>query len=260
VFSRWIGALVFALSAASAPAAILYSQPCDWPDGPYSDGVPGQLYNIRIADYFTLAGSGLVEVETVRWCGSSENAFLPDLTNVDAWVVEFFNDQGGLPDKSLRREVVLRDDAAPMLTGAQNSMGGLEHTQTLTLDSPLSLSAGVAYWIAIGADLDGIDDDAWIWSGNLADGDNLRARQNPGGAWSQQSGDVAFELIGRVGCPQSGCEMGDFDGDCDIDISDLAFMLSVFGTDDAAADFDDDGLVGLSDLAVMLNNFGHICD
>jgi len=55
---------------------------------------------------------------------------------------------------------------------------------------------------------------------------------------------------------------GDLDGDGDVDLSDLAAMLSAFGLCsgdpgyDAAADLDAGGCVDLSDLAGLLSNFG----
>lgn len=55
---------------------------------------------------------------------------------------------------------------------------------------------------------------------------------------------------------------GDLDGDGHVDLSDLARLLSAFGScaGDAtyidAADIDDSGCVGLSDLARLLTNFG----
>lgn len=55
---------------------------------------------------------------------------------------------------------------------------------------------------------------------------------------------------------------GDVDGDGDVDIGDLALLLSAFGTCSgdpqfvAAADFDASGCVELSDLAVLLAGFG----
>lgn len=55
---------------------------------------------------------------------------------------------------------------------------------------------------------------------------------------------------------------GDVDGDGDVDLTDLAVLLSSFGTcaGDAgftpAADFDGSGCVELGDLAILLGNFG----
>jgi outer membrane protein assembly factor BamB len=55
---------------------------------------------------------------------------------------------------------------------------------------------------------------------------------------------------------------GDVDGDGDVDLGDLALLLSAFGTCDgdpgfnAAADVDSSGCVELADLAVLLSEFG----
>lgn len=57
-----------------------------------------------------------------------------------------------------------------------------------------------------------------------------------------------------------GCS-GDLDGDNDRDISDLAIMLSQFGSTGSgfSADLNNDGQVDISDLALMLSNFGLPC-
>ena len=56
---------------------------------------------------------------------------------------------------------------------------------------------------------------------------------------------------------------GDLDGDLDVDLADLAVILSNFGTPFGAlpedGDLDGDGDVDLTDLAVMLSNFGTTC-
>ena len=55
---------------------------------------------------------------------------------------------------------------------------------------------------------------------------------------------------------------GDVDADGDVDLGDLALLLSAFGTCageagfNAAADFDQSGCVELGDLATLLGNFG----
>lgn len=50
--------------------------------------------------------------------------------------------------------------------------------------------------------------------------------------------------------------MGNVNGDCVIDDTDLAIVLEAFGTDDANADVDGSGLVDDTDLAIVLTNFG----
>ena len=56
---------------------------------------------------------------------------------------------------------------------------------------------------------------------------------------------------------------GDIDGDCDVDLADLATMLSNFGLSSNATyahgDLDGDGDVDLSDLSGLLANFGMTC-
>lgn len=54
-------------------------------------------------------------------------------------------------------------------------------------------------------------------------------------------------------------QVGDANGDCIVDIRDLAVVLSTFGCQGAACegDVDLDGVVGLADLATLLINFGN---
>ena len=56
---------------------------------------------------------------------------------------------------------------------------------------------------------------------------------------------------------------GDTDGDCDVDLADLAAQLSNFGTTSGATladgDTDRDGDVDLADLALLLSRFGRVC-
>jgi hypothetical protein len=61
----------------------------------------------------------------------------------------------------------------------------------------------------------------------------------------------------RVACPR------EVDGDGDVDIADLAILLSNFGQTSGAlpgdGDMNDDGDVDLEDLATLLSNFGRTC-
>jgi len=61
------------------------------------------------------------------------------------------------------------------------------------------------------------------------------------------------------------CEcLGDLDGDWDIDLTDLAQLLSNYGTTEGASyedgDLDGDGDVDLTDLAALLSAYGMTCD
>ena len=64
-----------------------------------------------------------------------------------------------------------------------------------------------------------------------------------------------------VGCPVSGCDLADFDGNCVVDLQDLSGLLAQFGESGPAlaADTDRDGDVDLQDLAAALAAFGNDC-
>ena len=103
-----------------------------------------------------------------------------------------------------------------------------------------------------------------------------------GGAVWTTGGD--FELSGTIGQPDAGPVMsggdfvltggfwtgaaippvpcpGDVDGDRDVDLTDLAILLSDFDcTSGCVGDVDDDDDTDLTDLAILLSNFDAICD
>lgn len=64
-----------------------------------------------------------------------------------------------------------------------------------------------------------------------------------------------------IGCMEFGPCPGDLDGDRDVDLPELALLLSQFGSTgaDLIADLDHDNDVDLADLTVMLTTFGAIC-
>ena len=70
-------------------------------------------------------------------------------------------------------------------------------------------------------------------------------------------------LSSGTNCAIPACDAVDVNGDCAIDIADLATLLGNFGTPAGATfsdgDLDGDGDVDLTDLAVMLSAFGADC-
>lgn len=75
--------------------------------------------------------------------------------------------------------------------------------------------------------------------------------------------DVHTRVMAAPACANTGCTSGDINGDCVSDLSDLAGMLSNFGTIGTAGrtdgDVTGDGNVDLSDLAPLLAQFGTDC-
>jgi len=49
---------------------------------------------------------------------------------------------------------------------------------------------------------------------------------------------------------------GDVDGDCDVDVSDLLFLLSEWGKTNSPADINSDGIVNVFDLLALLGDWG----
>lgn len=69
--------------------------------------------------------------------------------------------------------------------------------------------------------------------------------------------------IATVGCPISGCSCVDSNGDCKVDLSDLAAVLGVFGQTGANLPGDCSSPIGnvdLSDLALTLSKYGLNCN
>ncbi|MBI5863603.1 MAG: hypothetical protein HZB38_03660 [Planctomycetes bacterium] len=69
--------------------------------------------------------------------------------------------------------------------------------------------------------------------------------------------------LGPTGCPVPGCEGGDLNGDCLVDLVDLTSFLSQFGQvgvpGTIIADRNNDGVVDLVDLTTLLSQFGLSC-
>lgn len=172
----------------------IYSQLPVSPDGLFSDGVAGQFYSQRIADDFVLGGAS--PVNGVRWWGSSENYVFPDLTNFGSFVVNIYNDAGGIPGGSITGDMnigIANINITP--TGNSNSAGGFEYEFEVKFNA-VNLQGGVRYWLSIGGDAIAAFDDAFIWSSGAANG-VIAADFFDGNGYQQFTGfDTAFEIQG----------------------------------------------------------------
>lgn len=259
------------LSATAGAQVLAYSQPNDNPDGPYSDGVPGQYWSTRIADDFVLTDSVNRRIVGVTWWGSPEGVSYFDLEPFSGWTVKFYEDDNGLPGTLVYDETFAKDDTNPVPTGNYNMNGGAEYEQVVTLSTPVTLAVDQTYWISIGGvALPGHEqDDGWEWSRNYFQGNDLSAADYfDGNGYAARVGDTAFALWGEPagGCPHPGCDPGDLNDDCVVDLNDLALLLAAY--DNCAgdpnynpdADFDGSGCVDLADLAMMLGAYGNDCN
>jgi hypothetical protein len=255
----------FGLAVESRAQFVIYSQPNDSPNGPYSDGVPGQFWSTRIADDFVLSDPVNRRVTEVTWWGSPEGMSHFELTNWTDWVVRFYEDDGGLPGAELYNETVPLEQTDPIWTGNYNMDGGKEYMQTVELATPPTFYIEQTYWISVGAVAIEPYDDGWRWSLNYFEGNNAMAADYfDGNGYTHRDGDVAFVLVGGPagGCPRPGCEPGDLDGDCRVGLSDLGILLSHYGESGVGpdeGDFNNDGVVDLSDLGTLLAVYGNDC-
>ena len=75
------------------------------------------------------------------------------------------------------------------------------------------------------------------------------------GTFAEGNGTSVFDIsINAAGIPSF--VLGDINGDGHVTGMDLTYLLSAWGTADAAADINHDGIVGGLDLAVLLTNWG----
>jgi hypothetical protein len=153
-----------------------------------------------------------------------------------------------------------RQGASTQVVGTFNSIAN----QTFTLDfyeSPQCDVLGVgegAMWL-------GSMELSTSASGNAGISATIAAPATVGEvitATATDSGGSTSEFSNCVLVAEGQAPSGDVDGDGDVDIADLALLLSAFGTCagdpafNAAADFDQNGCVELADLATLLGNFG----
>jgi len=121
------------------------------------------------------------------------------------------------------------------------------------------LQTGVNYWIVCESDSPPGVNGVW----NIAsEGLGFMANTDLNGAWYPGgTGAVTCTIVEGT---RASNLIGDIDGDCDVDLADLAILLSNYGTPGGAGpddgDLDGDGDVDLADLAALLANYGEECE
>jgi hypothetical protein len=84
--------------------------------------------------------------------------------------------------------------------------------------------------------------------------------------WATLMCEMTGRLSGPTGCPNPGCDDvgadADFDGNCQINLTDLGILLANFGgpATNATGDANGDGQANLTDLGILLARFGSNCN
>jgi len=119
-----------------------------------------------------------------------------------------------------------------------------------------TLEAGVNYWIVAESDSPAMIDGVW----NIAaHGTGFMANTDLDGEWYPGAMSAVTCTIVE-GAPASDL-IGDLDGDCDVDLADLAILLANYGAAEPEdGDIDGDGDVDLADLATLLAHYGEVCE
>lgn len=174
----------------------IYNQPPDVNIGIFADGVPGQFYDQRIADDFTLAVGSTVN--GVCWQGGSEFFVSPDiLPNIDSFTLGFYSDAGGAPGADLNGGLMFIPLSSITVNAfGQDPNGAIAYDFCVKLE-PFNLPAG-RFWFTTGANLiDGGATDAFVWYNTSPVVNDLVAAQLPVDAAYQTFsgfGDMAFQI------------------------------------------------------------------
>lgn len=191
--------------ANSAAAAILYSQTS--PSEPratfasFDDTTSAQ----RIADSFSIGGSDLVTVRSLRFIGGNGQLTVPS----DDFRVVFLEDAGGLPgapilggDFDIGPAFRRQPTGGPTIGGrGPGSSGGTTPLEyIINLPEGVSLSPETTYWLSITNSLLPIS--GWGWARAEGESDQTIASTTgsiESGPWNaSESGGMWFELNGRI--------------------------------------------------------------
>jgi hypothetical protein len=184
---------VAAFTFASASAAVLYSQtPHDPNFGYFADGAPGQFWDQRIADNFSLGIQS--DITKITWWGGSENFVFPDLTNFSHFVLRVYNDSAGSVGGEVFNITLTTANTNPVAVGTSTS-GATIYRQEANV--AFSLAAG-NYWLSVGSVNISPGDDGYVWSFAQNTYDGVFAAELGFGSGYQnfQGAEVAFQIEG----------------------------------------------------------------
>jgi hypothetical protein len=209
------------------------------------------------AENFAICDGDQVEIDALRFWGG----YLPNNTpaDPDAFTVVFRDDAG--PEGP--GAVITTFGPMPATTRAATGVmlfGANEYEYTIDLNPNVPLEGGT-YWVEIYNNTTD-SPDSWFWE--TGDADDCAGVFNAALSFElpevwillHPPGDLALDIQ----CAQC---FGDLDGDGDVDLSDLAILLSNYGMTSGAqyedGDLDGDGDVDLTDLAALLAVYGETC-
>lgn len=245
----WLMVIAMSVIAADGGASeILYDQlEADVLRGAFADGVPGQIWNQRVADDFTLTDAAILD--GVWFAGGDENFMTSELDNVSSFVVVLYEDDGGLPGTALYTEEVPLEEVTLEYLGL-NQLGG--ETYEFHLDfAGVPVGPGT-YWCSVGAVQIDPGGEGLLWNFTADIFNNLSATERPfGTGYLQTPFDYSMAILGSRAC------VGDVDGDGAVGFGDILAVLGAWGPcGDCPEDVDGDGVVGFSEILTILGAWG----
>ncbi len=240
------GVASFVAAAAGAGEILVDQLEADVLRGAFSDGVPGQIWNQRIADDFVLESDAVLD--GVWFAGGDENFVTPEFDNVGSFVVVIYEDDDGLPGAILHEEEVPLEEITQKFLGV-NQLGGETFEFRLAF-AEVSVTAGT-YWCSVGAVQIDPFGEGFLWNFTADIYNNLSATELPfGSGYDQTPFDYSMAILGSVPC------VGDIDGSGALDFGDILAILAAWGNAGGPEDVDGSGSVDFGDVVFVLGGWG----